>query len=70
MVVFIRSPGEAVGSCQLCGQPAGKLLTKGVRGRERGEEAGGGDESSSKFHSDPRSNLQGYLTASQLQPGA
>lgn len=48
-----ESPGKAVGSCQLCGQPAGKLLTEGVRGREGGEEAGGGDESSLKFHSDP-----------------
>lgn len=26
------------------------------------EEAGRGDESSTKFHSDPHSNLQGYLT--------
>lgn len=52
-----------MGSCQLCGQPAGKLLTEGVRaGGKGGEEAGGGDESSTKFHSDPHSNLQHYLT--------
>lgn len=37
------------------------------------EEAGGGDESSTKFHPDPHSNLQGYLTvlldALKLHPG-
>lgn len=33
VVVAFWSPGEAVGSCQLCGQPAGKLLTVGVLGR-------------------------------------
>lgn len=63
LAVSIQSSVEAVSLCQLCGQCAGKLLTEGVcvcvreRGKE-GEREGGGDESSTKFHSDPLSNLQ------------
>ena len=33
VVVSVRPPGDDVGLCQLCGQPAGKLLTVGVQGR-------------------------------------
>lgn len=52
-----------MGSCQLCGQLAGKLLTEGVRGREGGRMLEEVMSHPTKSHSDPHSNLQGHLTA-------